>query len=976
MPECTQARCLGGRGRSLRKGGGGEGGGSSRMRGKGAGAVAGADAVDAAEACAVAREVRERGYGIVRGALGPATVAALARSVAAELASPRVPQESGTPRVRLEDASTWPRGRGRRVVEVAPPTISRDATAATAAGCCWASVCESQPLRRALDALLGEGRWTIPLNGPPPAEGAAYVRHWYSPVVFPEGEEKESHGTKAGGRAAGQALAAPGHDGCGPAWGKDEDERLAEAVSRGEGWSAVAVAVGNGRTKRMCRERWCPPWTDAEDARLRECVAALGGQHAPNKLASAFQRHSTRTTRQILLRAAHLTALDAAEAEAATADHQTAGARGVTSAGAVATRTDSGGADARGVGKGAPASRAEACWTAVNRRRVEHRGWHVDIGPGFDTSARRTSAGHRYQGAVLLLLLSDWAPGEGGTAVVARSHEWVAARLCEEGPAGVAHDQLSVWAQERTLRGIVDGSLRYARAADGSSGCAGEQRIEQIVGCAGDVAILHPLAVHSGTKNLGEMPRLMANGMVRITEEAFDRHGHPLFESAGVAGAVADEGGAVTGTGGATHASDGMVMQAVQPRSTDVAPLCARAEAERRVIGALARAISALPDELPARPPADATLPFVSVILPVHNASQWLDECLMSLLTQTYEGPIELSAYDDASTDDSRAILERWAEHLRARGIGAVVSGSETTSAGANRGCGFAKNRCVENASGTLLCFLDADDVMMPGRIAAQEQAARAHPRALLGCAWQRMPLDATEHYSRWANTLSGEQMLLQQFRETTVQMPTWFMSRTTFDATGPFIEDGLQESLAEDLEWFLRHLGSFDGENGAPSSARAVALVPRDGGHSGEVAVPADASHADDVALVRVGDTSSPLLLYRWTPSQTSSRTSRQRLFAVRAAALERRVLSRPAWREDGGFVIWGNGRDGRQLFGALSPEARGRVRAFVDIAPNRIGTTVRLVHFHWLLAEACPVRPRVRPATRRVSCGQLALT
>ena len=48
----------------------------------------------------------------------------------------------------------------------------------------------------------------------------------------------------------------------------------------------------------------------------------------------------------------------------------------------------------------------------------------------------------------------------------------------------------------------------------------------------------------------------------------------------------------------------------------------------------------------------DDSLPTVSIIVPVHNAVNWLDECLASVLTQrlTYRGPIQVSVYDDAST--------------------------------------------------------------------------------------------------------------------------------------------------------------------------------------------------------------------------------------------------------------------------------------------------------------------------------------
>lgn len=40
---------------------------------------------------------------------------------------------------------------------------------------------------------------------------------------------------------------------------------------------------------------------------------------------------------------------------------------------------------------------------------------------------------------------------------------------------------------------------------------------------------------------------------------------------------------------------------------------------------------------------------FQSVILPVHNAEPWLDECLRSVLQQDFEGAMELSVFNDAS---------------------------------------------------------------------------------------------------------------------------------------------------------------------------------------------------------------------------------------------------------------------------------------------------------------------------------------
>ena len=43
--------------------------------------------------------------------------------------------------------------------------------------------------------------------------------------------------------------------------------------------------------------------------------------------------------------------------------------------------------------------------------------------------------------------------------------------------------------------------------------------IEQVVGKAGDIVLLHPWCVHSGTTNFGTRPRLMLNGMARMKQD-------------------------------------------------------------------------------------------------------------------------------------------------------------------------------------------------------------------------------------------------------------------------------------------------------------------------------------------------------------------------------------------------------------------------------------------------------------------------
>ena len=858
----------------------------------------------------VADAVRTLGYGVVRGALPPSEVAALSANVAAELLRPSAPVmlESGTPALDLAAPSTWPSGTARRALEVTVP-------GSAAADTIWAAVPRAPKLRAALDALLGAGGWALPLNAPP-REGAPreeFVRHWYCPVTFPEGAASaaRSKGSRGGG-----TLAPPASDCCGKLWSAAEHEALAAAVvaraaahrNFDAGWDAVAAAVSaaggsaGARTKKMCRERWQPAWSDTEDARLLECVNALGGAHAPGKLFTAFHaavEHSTRTRLQLQGRAAALASARAAAEAAAGAE-----------------------------GGGAHSSDPHREWTAINRRRVPHRGWHVDIGPGFDTASPRTAAGHEFQGLVVLVLLSDWAPGGGGTAVVTYSHRRVMERLASAGAAGIPHDELSRWTQDVTLAEIESGALRYVRGGDSAAGGA-EPCIEQICGRAGDIALVHPLAVHSGTTNHCALPRLMANGMVRLAPGAFVQSGHPLLREMSSVKRMRSEGDAADSDEQSAGVAplDAATGAAAAAGAASTASATAAALQQLRASLVSAESVAAMQRAAP-----NEALPVVSVIMPVHNAEAWLDESIGSILTQTYSGPIELSAYDDGSTDGSHASLQRWTSILEAHGVRSVLSWGLP-----NGGCGYAKNRAIEQCSGSFLCFLDADDIMLPERLRSQLAAAQRYPEALVGCSWERLPRNATEHYAAWANGLSADEMLLQQFRETTLQMPTWFISRAAFAKTGAFTQDGVTESLAEDLEWLLRHLERFDDAAGESSRARGAVASLEDLAADASQGAEADSDASANTALVRVGP--APLLLYRWIGSSASSRTTRRILLKVRASAFERRILSRPPW--SAGFLIWGVGRDGRALFSALSAEARGRVRAFLDIDPKLVGTT-----------------------------------
>lgn len=96
----------------------------------------------------------------------------------------------------------------------------------------------------------------------------------------------------------------------------------------------------------------------------------------------------------------------------------------------------------------------------------------------------------------------------------------------------------------------------------------------------------------------------------------------------------------------------------------------------------------------------------ISVILPVRNGMPFLEEQLRALDAQKCPEPWEVLIAENGSTDGSRELAEWWSgEHDRFR----VVDASSLNGASA------ARNFAAHQATGDLLAFCDADDVVHAG---------------------------------------------------------------------------------------------------------------------------------------------------------------------------------------------------------------------------------------------------------------------
>jgi glycosyltransferase involved in cell wall biosynthesis len=192
------------------------------------------------------------------------------------------------------------------------------------------------------------------------------------------------------------------------------------------------------------------------------------------------------------------------------------------------------------------------------------------------------------------------------------------------------------------------------------------------------------------------------------------------------------------------------------------------------------------------------TDPAVTVTMPCRDCEATVGRAMESVLGQTLDN-IEVVAVDDGSTDGTGAILDEFARRdPRVRVVHAD-----------HGGVAVAANAAMELARGHYIARMDADDEMLPDRLAAQARLLDDNPSVgLAGCrirfGGDRRRCAGYARYVDWTNTLlTHEAISLNRFVEFPVPNPSIMCRRGCVDEHGPY-RDG---DFPEDYELLLRWL-------------------------------------------------------------------------------------------------------------------------------------------------------------------------
>ena len=107
--------------------------------------------------------------------------------------------------------------------------------------------------------------------------------------------------------------------------------------------------------------------------------------------------------------------------------------------------------------------------------------------------------------------------------------------------------------------------------------------------------------------------------------------------------------------------------------------------------------------------------PLVSVIIPTFNRAYCVAESIRSVLAQS---ELEIIVVNDGSTDGT-------VKELASFPTIQVINLAE------NHGVSYARNKGLERARGSLICFLDSDDLWEEGKLKAQVQWMQLHPECM-----------------------------------------------------------------------------------------------------------------------------------------------------------------------------------------------------------------------------------------------------
>ncbi|PKB00354.1 glycosyltransferase involved in cell wall biosynthesis [Flavobacteriaceae bacterium MAR_2009_75] len=192
----------------------------------------------------------------------------------------------------------------------------------------------------------------------------------------------------------------------------------------------------------------------------------------------------------------------------------------------------------------------------------------------------------------------------------------------------------------------------------------------------------------------------------------------------------------------------------------------------------------------------------ISILIPFKNTEEYLDECLQSIINQSYRN-WEVLAINDHSTDNSPEIVERFANV------------DKRIKLNTNKGNGIidALRTAYNSSTGHLITRMDSDDIMIENRLEVMASALKLYGRGHLAVGQvsyfsHRGISNGYKRYEQWLNELTATgSNYTEIYKECVIPSPCWMTYREDLDSCRAFMPDRYPEDYDLTFRFYENNL-------------------------------------------------------------------------------------------------------------------------------------------------------------------------
>lgn len=196
----------------------------------------------------------------------------------------------------------------------------------------------------------------------------------------------------------------------------------------------------------------------------------------------------------------------------------------------------------------------------------------------------------------------------------------------------------------------------------------------------------------------------------------------------------------------------------------------------------------------------------VSVIIPTYNVENYIEDCLRSIMAQTFTD-YECIVVDDLGKDNSIKVAEKVIADYQGEAVFKIIRHER------NKGVSAARNTGIKAAEGDYIYFLDSDDKITPEALAHLVQAAEKYPSVNIiqgnlsvqnNADFGQFPPGKFPEYSddvRWIKSVMHRYGI-------PICATNRLIRKDWLVANDMFFQEGV---IREDVQWYIRLMGIIE---------------------------------------------------------------------------------------------------------------------------------------------------------------------